>query len=42
MTKNVLAKIEYVNQTYEGDGFSGTKYEGAKFNGVVIEAAISF
>ena len=42
MTNNVLAKFEYVNQNYDGDGFDGTKYQGAKFNGVMIEAVISF
>ncbi|MGV7106246.1 hypothetical protein [Flavobacterium sp. U410] len=41
MTKNVLAKIEYVNQKY--DGFApGDKLDGGKFNGFVAEAVISF
>ncbi|WP_222439192.1 hypothetical protein [Echinicola salinicaeni] len=41
MTKNIVAKIEYVNQKY--DGFAaGSKYDGAKFDGLNIEAAISF
>jgi len=40
-TKNVLAKIEYVNQTY--DGFDpGNRLNEGKFNGVVIETVISF
>jgi hypothetical protein len=40
-TKNVLAKIEYVNQTY--DGFDpGNRLNEGKFNGVVIETIISF
>jgi hypothetical protein len=41
MTKNILAKIEYVNQKY--DGFSNTNilHEG-KFNGFVFEAVIGF
>ncbi|MCR9182948.1 MAG: hypothetical protein NXH73_08475 [Flavobacteriaceae bacterium] len=41
LTKNVLAKIEYVNQTY--DGFSaGDRFDEGKFNGLMVEAAISF
>ena len=41
MTKNILAKFEYVNQTY--DGFAaGTVFDGGKFNGIVAEAVISF
>lgn len=39
MTKNVLTKIEYVTQSY--DGFSGA-YEGAEFSGINIEAVVSF
>lgn len=40
-TKNVLAKIEYVNQTY--DGFDpGNRLNEGKFNGVVVETVISF
>jgi len=42
MTKNVLTKIEYVSQKYEGAGYDGTLFEGAEFDGIVIEAAISF
>ncbi|VXD12922.1 hypothetical protein [Marinoscillum sp. 108] len=42
MTKNVLAKIEYVKQTYDGAGWNGSQYQGAEFNGVVIEATIGF
>ncbi len=42
MTKNVLTKIEYVSQTYDGAGYDGTKFQGAEFDGIVIEAAISF
>lgn len=41
MTKNVLAKVEYMQQTYN-DWAPGTKYEGAEFSGVNIEAVISF
>ena len=42
LTKNVLAKFEYVTQSYDGDGFVGTKYQGGEFNGVMLEAVISF
>ncbi|MCA1803617.1 MAG: hypothetical protein LC662_14310 [Rhodothermaceae bacterium] len=41
MTRNVLAKVEYVTQTY--DGFNpGSIFEDGKFNGLMIEAVISF
>ncbi len=41
MTKNVLAKLEYVKQTY--DGFSaGSVFDGAEFSGLMLEAVISF
>lgn len=39
MTKNVLTKVEYVNQSR--DGFTGP-LEGAGFNGFMLEAVISF
>ena len=42
MTDNVLTKIEYVTSDYSGEGFDNTLLEGAEFNGIVIEAAISF
>lgn len=42
LTENVLAKIEYVKQTYTGDGWLGQLYQGAEFSGVMVEAAISF
>ena len=43
LTNNVLTKVEYVNQSYSGDGYVGNaRFEGAEFNGVVVEAAISF
>ncbi|PNQ72217.1 hypothetical protein C1T31_12895 [Hanstruepera neustonica] len=41
LTKNVLAKLEYVNQQYDGYPSNNVLYEG-KFNGLMIEAAISF
>ena len=41
MTKNILMKLEYVNQKY--DGYSATSaLDGGKFNGLMAEAAISF
>ncbi len=41
MTKNILAKVEYVNQKY--NGFQTTDIRnGGKFDGVVLEAVISF
>jgi hypothetical protein len=42
LTKNVMMKLEYVNQKYEGDGWLASKYEGAQFEGVNIEAVIGF
>jgi hypothetical protein len=39
LTKNVMAKLEYVNQTY--DGFTG-QLEDGEFNGIMMEAVISF
>ncbi len=42
LTKNILTKIEYVNQTNEGAGFAGTKYDDGQFDGIVIEAVIGF
>ena len=41
LTNNVLTKVEYVNQAWEGAGWEG-KYAGAQFNGFVVEAVISF
>lgn len=41
MTKNIVAKVEYVTQKY--DGFAtGNIFDGGKFNGFVAEAVISF
>jgi hypothetical protein len=43
LTNNVLAKVEYVNQSYDGEAYIGNaQFEGAEFSGVVVEAAISF
>jgi hypothetical protein len=41
MSQNILTKIEYVRQEYQGDGWSG-RFAGAEFSGFVIEAVISF
>jgi hypothetical protein len=41
LTNNVLAKIEYVNQKY--DGFpAGDLRENGRFSGIMLEAVISF
>lgn len=46
MTDNVLLKLDYVNQLYDGpahnDVNTGINIDGGKFNGLVFEAAISF
>jgi hypothetical protein len=42
MTKNVMAKLEYVNQSYGGEGYSNSKFQDGKFNGVMFEAVIGF
>ncbi|WP_308991162.1 hypothetical protein QLS71_002220 [Mariniflexile litorale] len=41
MTKNILLKAEYVNQKYN-DYPTGDLLEDGKFNGLMLEAAISF
>ncbi len=41
MTKNIMTKLEYVKQEY--DGFRpGTRFHQAQFDGLVLEAVISF
>ena len=40
LTKNVLAKVEYVKQTY--DGFTDPVFSDAGFDGVMVEAIVSF
>lgn len=42
LTKNVMAKIEYVSQKYEDDGWNGSRFQDAEFDGINIEAVISF
>ncbi|HMB99416.1 MAG TPA: hypothetical protein VKN14_00105 [Flavobacteriaceae bacterium] len=41
LTKNVLMKLEYVNQTYDGYDTTSILHDG-KFNGLMAEAVISF
>lgn len=40
MVKNVVVKLDYVNQKYKGSAHGDIA--GGKFNGLVLEAAISF
>lgn len=41
ITRNVLTKVEYVNQSYNGDSWTG-RFAGAEFSGVNLEAVIAF
>lgn len=41
MTNNMMMKIEYVSQKYEGAGWTG-RFAGGEFDGFNIEAVISF
>ena len=41
MTKNILTKIEYVSQSYTGYE-AGSNFDGGKFDGISLEAVISF
>lgn len=41
MTKNILMKLEYVSQNYDGYNIS-SPLNGGKFNGLMAEAVISF
>lgn len=41
MTKNILAKLEYVNQKYDGYPATNIRRDG-KFDGFMLEAVISF
>ena len=40
MTKNIIAKVEYVNQNYKDFGLYRSADAG--FNGIMVEAGISF
>jgi hypothetical protein len=42
MTENVLTKLEYVSQSYDGDGWNNSLYNGGEFSGIMLEAVISF
>ncbi len=44
MTKNVVAKVEYVSQKYNNDAVWGatSALRGGKFNGLMFEASIGF
>ena len=44
MTKNILAKVEYVNQKYNNSNVWGatSALNGGKFNGLIFEATIGF
>ena len=41
ITRNVLTKIEYVKQNYNGDAWTG-RFAGAEFSGINLEAVIGF
>lgn len=41
ITDNIMAKVEYMQQNYEGDGWAG-RFDEGEFNGVVVEAVVSF
>lgn len=41
LTKNILTKVEYVDQKYKGAWPAG-RFNGAEFNGIVVEAVIGF
>jgi hypothetical protein len=41
LSNNILTKLEYVKQDYNGDAWTG-RFAGAGFKGVVVEAVISF
>jgi hypothetical protein len=40
ITKNILAKVEYVSQTY--NDYTTAQFQGGSFNGLVLEATIGF
>ncbi|UII25602.1 hypothetical protein LVD15_20180 [Fulvivirga maritima] len=42
LTDNIMAKVEYVNQQYDDNGWDGSKYQGAEFDGFNVEAVIGF
>lgn len=42
LTENVLTKVEFVQQSYTGEGWEGSTFQGGEFNGLMIEAVVSF
>jgi hypothetical protein len=41
ISKNILTKLEYLKQSYDGNAWTG-RFAGAEFSGVMVEAVISF
>ena len=41
LSKNILTKVEYLKQSYDGKGWTG-RFAGAEFSGLMLEAIISF
>lgn len=41
LSKNILTKVEYVKQSFEGNAWTG-RFKGAEFSGPVVEAVIAF
>jgi hypothetical protein len=41
LSKNILTKVEYVKQSYSGNGWTG-RFAGAEFSGFNVEAVIGF
>jgi hypothetical protein len=41
LSNNIVTKVEYVSQQYTGNAWTG-RFAGAEFDGINIEAAISF
>lgn len=41
LSKNILTKVEYVKQSYEGNAWTG-RHKGAEFSGPMVEAVIAF
>lgn len=40
LSKNILAKVEYMNQSY--NDYTSSQFEGGKFSGLMLEAVIAF
>jgi len=41
VSNNILVKVEYVKQEYRGNSWAG-RFAGAEFNGIIMEAVVSF